>query len=99
MDFSSISFSNIKGLIIFLFIMLIVNFIYILKLQDFQYYEMVCGAVLIVVFFGVFNLIMTFDMGAINNSMLFATLFGCWYYIVKKLSNAINSDANGVIKF
>ena len=99
MDFSSISFSNIKGLIIFLFIMLIVNFIYILKLQDFQYYEMVCGAILIVVFFGLFNLIMTFDMSAINNSMLFATLFGCWYYIVKKLSNSINSDANGVIKF
>ena len=35
--------------------MLIVNFIYILKLQDFQYYEMVCGAILIVVFFGLFN--------------------------------------------
>ena len=50
MDFSIISFGNIKGLIIFLFIMLIVNFIYILKLQDFQYYEMVCGAVLIVYF-------------------------------------------------
>ena len=99
MDFSSISFINIKGLIIFLFIMLIVNYIYMLKLENFQYYEMVCGMIFIVIFFGVFNLIMTFDMDAIDNSMLFATLFGCWYYIVKKLSNAINSDANGVIKF
>jgi hypothetical protein len=99
MDFSNISFSNIKGLIIFIFIMLIVNYITILKLQDFQFYEMICAIVFIVIFFGVFNLIMTFDMDAINNSILFAVLFGCWYYIVKKLSNAINSDSNGVIKF
>ena len=82
-----------------MFIMLIINYIYILKLEDFQYYEMTCGVIFIVIFFGAFNLIMTFDMDAINNSMLFATLFGCWYYVVKKLSNAINSDANGVIKF
>ena len=54
--------------------MLIVNFIYILKLQDFQYYEMTAGMIFIVIFFGIFNLIMTFEMTAINDSLLFATL-------------------------
>jgi hypothetical protein len=38
-------------------------------------------------------------MNVINDSILFATFFGLWYYIVKKLTNAINSDANGVVKF
>jgi len=99
MDFSNISFSNIKGFIIFLFIMLVLNYIYMFKLQDFQYYEMTAGMILIIIFFGVFNLIMTFEANVINDSILFATFFGIWYYIVKKLTNAINSDANGVVKF
>ena len=99
MDFSNISFSNIKGFIIFLFIMLVLNYIYMFKLQDFQYYEMTSGMILIIIFFGVFNLIMTFEANVINDSILFATFFGIWYYIVKKLTNAINSDANGVVKF
>lgn len=94
-----ISFTNIKGFIILLFIMLILNYIYLFKLQDFQYYEMISGMIFMVIFFGIFRFIMTFDANAINDSILFATLFGLWYYIVKKITNSINSDANGVIKF
>ena len=96
---SDISFSNIKGFIILVFIMLILNYIKLFKLEDFQYYEMTCGMVFMVIFFGAFKFIMTFDTNCINDAILFATLFGLWYYIVKKITNSINSDANGVIKF
>jgi hypothetical protein len=99
LEISNIPFGNIKGFVILIFLMLIMNFSCLFKLEDFQYYEMTSGMVLIVIFFGIFRLIMTLDFTAINDALLFGTMFGLWYYIVKKITNSINSDANGVIKF
>lgn len=35
----------------------------------------------------------------LNNMGLAATIYAIWFYITKKLSNAINSDRNGVIYY
>lgn len=94
----------IKIFIITQVIFLFFQFIYILKLQPFQYCELIFGSFFIILFFGIFGSILTLDIikpqqTVLNNSALFATFYAIWFYITKKLSNAINSDNNGVINF
>jgi 1,4-dihydroxy-2-naphthoate octaprenyltransferase len=82
-------------------IFLLCQFVYALKLDPFQYSELVFGSIYIIIFFGVFGSILTLDMEkkTLNNSILFASFYAIWYYITKKLANAINSDSNGVIYY
>jgi len=85
-------------------IFLLFQFIYFLKLESFQYYELIFGSFFIIIFFGLFGSILTLDMieenpTVLNNSAIFATFYAIWFYITKKLSNTINSDNNGVINF
>jgi hypothetical protein len=94
----------IKIFIIAQVIFLLFQFIYFLRLESYQYCELVFGSFLIVLFFGLFGSILTLDMmnpnpSVLNNSALFAIFYAIWYYITKKLSNSINSDKNGVIYF
>lgn len=89
----------IKVFIITQLVFLLFQFVYPLKLETYQYTELVLGSFLMIVFFGLFGFALTLDMNSINHSSLFATLFAIWFYITKKLSNSINSDANGVIYF
>lgn len=74
------------------------------KLEPFQYAELIFGSFFIILFFGIFGSILTLDIlnpnpSLLNNSALFATFYAIWFYITKKLSNAINSDKNGVINY
>ena len=85
-------------------IFLLFQFIYFLKLESFQYYELLFVSFFIIIFFGLFGSILTLDMieenpTVLNNSAIFATFYAIWFYITKKLSNTINSDNNGVINF
>ena len=82
-------------------IFLLLQFIYAFKLDPFQYSELVFGSVFIIIFFGIFGSILTLDIEQITlkKSILFATFYVIWYYITKKLANAINSDKNGVIYY
>lgn len=75
------------------------NFLRFLTLEWFQYCELVFGSVFIILFFGIFGTILTLDNSLLNNSCLFASLYSIWFYITKKISNSINSDNNGVIKY
>ena len=80
------------------------QFIHRLKLEQFQYYELVFGSFFIIVFFGLFGSILTLDMmnpqpTILNNSGLFAAFFAVWFYLTKKISNIINSDSNGVVNY
>lgn len=95
----NIPFDNIKPFIIYQVAMLLLNYIYAFKLQDFQYYEMTFGMIFIVIFFGVFNLMINLDFNAVNDSLLLAVFFGMWYYCTKKVTNAVHTDGNGVIRF
>ena len=99
MDISNISFENIKPFIVFQFVMLLLNFVKSFRLEDFQYYEMVFGSIFIIVFFGIFNLMINLNFQAINDSLLFAVFFGLWYYCTIKITNTIHTDQNGVIRF
>jgi hypothetical protein len=89
----------IKVFIITQLVFLLFQFVYPLKLETYQYTELVLGSFLMILFFGLLGFALTLKIELINNSSLFATLFAIWFYITKKLSNAINSDKNGVIYY
>ena len=89
----------IKVFIITQFIFLLFQFFYPLKIESYQYAEMVLGAFFIIVFFGIFGFALTLNKEIINNSALFASFFTIWFWITKRLTNSINSDSNGVIYF
>jgi hypothetical protein len=94
----------IKIFIIAQFFFLCFQFLYHLRLESFQYCELVFGSFFIILFFGLFGSILTVDMlkpkpTVLNNMGLAATIYAIWFYITKKLSNAINSDRNGVIYY
>jgi hypothetical protein len=69
------------------------------KLVLFQYYELLLGSLFIIVFFGLFGSILTFQPELQNYSIIFASFYSIWYYITKKITNLINSDSNGVIYY
>jgi hypothetical protein len=94
----------IKVFIITQFIFLVFQFIFPLKLESFQYSELIFGSFFIIIFFGIFGSILTLDIlkedkKVLNNSSLFATFYAIWFYITKKLTNKINSDKNYVIYY
>lgn len=94
----------IKIFIITQFVFLCFQFIYFLRLESFQYCELVFGSFFIILFFGLFGSILTVDMlkpqpTVLNNMGLFATLYAIWFYLTKKITNNINSDSNGVIYY
>jgi hypothetical protein len=74
------------------------------SLEPYQYSELIFGSFFIIVFFGIFGMILTLDYlnpspSVLNDSGLLASLFIVWYYLTKKLTNYINSDSNGVIYY
>ncbi len=76
----------------------------ILKLDTYQYLEMISGSVLIIVIFGLLGYLITLDFlnpkqSLINNSALFASLYAIWYYSTHKITNKIHSDNNGVVYY
>jgi uncharacterized membrane protein len=94
----------IKIFIITQLIFLSFQFIHLLKLESFQYSELIFGSVFIIVFFGFFGSILTLDIiqqeqTVLNNSALIGTLYAIWYYLTKKITNTINSDNNKVIYY
>jgi len=94
----------IKVFIITQMVFLIFQFVFPLKLEPFQYAELIFGSLFIILFFGIFGSILLLDIlkpnpTLLNNSALFATFYAIWFYITKKLSNVINSDKNGVINY
>jgi hypothetical protein len=94
----------IKVFIVIQVIFLIFQFIYVLKLEPYQYCELVFGSTFIIVFFGFFGSILILDIinpnqSVLNNSALFASFYAIWLYVTKKLTNLINSDKNGVIYY
>jgi hypothetical protein len=80
-------------------ILLIFQIIPSLKLELFQYFEMLLGSLFIMLFFGVFAAFLTLNPEMMNYSILFASSYSIWYYLTKKFTNLINSDANGVIYY
>ena len=94
----------IKVFIIAQLIFLTYQFIYPLKLESFQYSELIFGSLFIIVFFGFFASILTLDFlepepSVLNNSALIATFYAIWFYVTKKLTNAINKTFTSIILF
>jgi hypothetical protein len=80
-------------------VLLIFQIIPSLKLDLFQYFEMLLGSLFIMLFFGVFAAFLTLNPLMVNYSIVFASFYSIWYYLTKKFTNLINSDANGVIYY
>lgn len=89
----------IKLFIILILLLFFLQYACPLKLEPFQFAEMIFGAFFIILFFGLFGAILTLNPDLLNNSALFASLYAIWFFMVKKLSNSINSDQNGVIRY
>jgi len=89
----------IKIFIILVLLLFFLQYACPVKLEPFQFAEMIFGAFFIVLFFGLFGSILTLNADLLNNAALFASLYAIWFFIVKKLSNTINSDPNGVIRY
>ena len=89
----------IKLFIILILLLFFLQYACPLKLEPFQFAEMIFGAFFIVLFFGLFGSILTLNPDLLNNAALFACLYAIWFFMVKKLSNTINSDNNGVIRY
>jgi hypothetical protein len=80
-------------------IFLLFQFIRILKLDQYQYAELMFGSFFIVFFFGLFGAILLVNQDMLDKSCLFATFYAIWFWITKKISNGVNSDSNGVIYY
>jgi hypothetical protein len=94
----------IKVFIIVQMVFLGIQFIPKFGLDNYQYSELVFGSVFIILFFGIFGSILTLDFinpngDLLNSSALFAVFYAIWFYLTKKITNSINSDANGVIYY
>jgi hypothetical protein len=94
----------IKIFIIIQFILFLLQFIKSTSLDSYQYYELVFGSFFLILIFGLLGNLITLEYlnpnsNLINNSALIASLYACWFYITKKLTNSINSDNNGVIYY
>jgi len=94
----------IKVFLIIQVIFLIFQYVSPLRLENYQYSELLLGSIFIIIFFGFFASILTLDIikeeqTVLKNSALIGILYAIWYYITKKLSNSINSDTNNVIYF
>lgn len=68
-------------------------------LDDAQYYELFFGGILIILFFGYFQSLLTGDNNWMNLSYTMATFFLVWYFLTKFITNTANKDSNGVIRY
>ena len=90
---------NVIVYIILLILLVAFQYSSFTRLTIFQFSEMVCGGLFIIVFFGFFGAFLTLNKKNTVNSIYGAIFFTIWYYVTKKLVNGMNSDLNGVIYF
>lgn len=94
----------IKIFIIIQVIFLLFQYIKAFKLDNYQYYELIFGSFFIIVIFGLLGYLLTMDFlnpesNLINNSALFASLYAIWFYVTRKITNAVCTMNNGVIDY
>jgi len=80
-------------------IFLLFQFVRPLRIEQYQYAELMFGSFFIVLFFGLFGSILLVNQKMLDKSCLFATFYAIWFWLTKKISNTINSDSNGVIYY
>ncbi len=83
-------------LVVQLFLFFMQNICY-LKIEAFQYIEMVSGGVFIIIVFGLIGQKLLTGENILFKSIIFASIFSIWYYFTKYFTNLINKDINGVI--
>jgi ABC-type transporter Mla maintaining outer membrane lipid asymmetry permease subunit MlaE len=69
-----------------------------LSLECNQFYEMVLGSLLIILFMGLFGSILLLEPILFRTSIYLASFYIIWYYVSRKIINIINTDKNGVLR-
>lgn len=65
-------------------------------LLPYQIYEMIISTVLIIILLGIYSYIFESSM---TTNIIIALLYLNWYYFTKLISNTVNKDDTGVIRF
>ena len=68
-----------------------------LKIENFQYTEMIFASLFIILIFGFGGEYMLSIPNILYKSIYFASLFSIWYYFTKFVTNSFMKDKNGVI--
>jgi hypothetical protein len=66
-------------------------------IENFQYVEMIYGAIFIILIFGYIGENFVTIPNLLEKSIYLATFYSVWFYITKFLTNAFMKDSNGVI--
>ncbi len=62
-----------------------------------QYFELFFASLLLVLFFGYFQMLMSGNSSYLPASLLIATFFLIWYFFTKTIVNTIHRDQNLVL--
>ncbi len=93
------------GIFIILFFIIFATFFIptkIFKIQfmeKHQYFELFFASLLIIFFFGYFQMLITNNPSYLNNSFKYASFFLIWYFLTKSVVNIIHRDQNNIIYY
>ncbi len=99
MNFSE-DMNSIYLFLVVQFILFIFQNVCYLRIENFQYVEMVSGALLIIFIFGYIGQnFLNNEENLLNKSIIFASFFSIWYYFTKYFANEFVRDKNGIINW
>ncbi len=99
MDFTE-DMNSIYFFLVVQFILFVFQHVCYLKIENFQYAEMVSGALLMIFIFGyIGQFLLKEENDLLKKSVLLASFFSLWYYLTKYFSNLFVKDPNGVINW
>ena len=99
MNFSE-DMNSIYFFLVIQFILFVFQNVCYLRIENFQYVEMVSGSLLIIFIFGfIGQYLFKNESELLTKSILFASVFSVWYYFTKYFTNEFIRDKNGIINW
>jgi hypothetical protein len=99
MDFSE-DMNSIYLFLVIQFILFVFQNVCYLRIENFQYAEMISGSLLIILIFGyIGQFLLKNESNLLTKSIIFASFFSVWYYFTKYFANEFVRDKNGIINW
>ncbi len=99
MDFSE-DMNSIYFFLVVQFVLFIFQNVCYLKIESFQYAEMISGALLLILIFGyIGQFLFKKESDVLKKSIFMASFFSMWYYLTKYFANLFVKDRNGIINW